>query len=382
MRAWWVVSSLFFVCFLQIRTTQADAAKLRQTEKQALGKAIFMDTALSEPAGQSCASCHSRDKAFADPSKTVSAGANPTRLGNRNAPSISYVRFTPEPHYNQKDETWVGGLFLDGRARTMHEQATGPLLNLLEMGNPNAAAVIAKLKTRPYAQQFTAIYGSDIWTSTPKAFDAVADALVAYEIGAEFAPFSSKYDAYLRGQVLLNAQEKHGLELFEDEKKGNCAACHPSQRGAKREMPLFTDFSYDNIGVPRNAKLPFYAMDKKFNPAGKNYVDTGLANAPYADAQKERGKFKVPTLRNVAKTAPYMHNGVFETLRDAVEFYNTRDTDKKWGAPEVPDNVNKDELGNLKLTEADTNALVAFLNTLSDGYPLPQTPKNRSALSH
>jgi cytochrome c peroxidase len=171
----------------------------------------------------------------------------------------------------------------------------------------------------------------------------------------------------LAGKATLNEIELLGLKVFEDEKKGNCAACHPSQP-SNGVPPLFTDFTYDNLGVPRNENNPFLHLPEHFNKNGRNHKDLGLGGATHVNNSAEYGKFKVPTLRNIALTAPYMHNGVFKTLREVVEFYNTRDIDLKWGIPEVADNVNREELGNLKLTDEEMNALVIFMTTLTDGY--------------
>jgi len=153
--------------------------------------------------------------------------------------------------------------------------------------------------------------------------------------------------------------------LFEDENKGLCAECHPSGPGPNQEPPLFTDFTYDNLGVPKNPENPYYYLPKSLNPDGEQFVDLGLGSI--VEKLEENGKFRVPTLRNVAVTAPYMHNGVFKTLRQVVVFYNTRDVGP-WPAPEVPQNVNREELGDLGLAEQEVDAIVAFLRTLTDGY--------------
>jgi cytochrome c peroxidase len=198
----------------------------------------------------------------------------------------------------------------------------------------------------------------------------------------QFAPFTSKYDAYLAGKAKLTKQEMRGLRLFEREDKGNCAACHPSKPGPRGEPPLFTDFSYDNLGVPRNPDNPFYKLSAKFNPAGELFVDRGLGAA--LNKQSEDGKFKVPTLRNIALTGPYMHNGYFRPLEGVTAFYNDRDVrplcgsnrvseaealkQKCWPAPEAISNVNKDELGDLKLTRREVADIVAFMKTLTDGW--------------
>ena len=345
----------------------------------ALGKLIFEDTNLSSPSGQSCASCHQSDNFFADPGQAVSAGANAQLFGNRNAPSISYVKFNPELFWNKEESLWMGGFFHDGRAKTLQEQAGGPFLNPLEMGNKTMAEVVAKVKAADYNVLFEQLYGAQIWQDSDAAFNAITAAIVAYEQGPEFATFSSKYDYYLQGKVQLSAQEKLGLELFEAEDKGNCAACHPSQVSDEIPQPLFTDYSYDNIGQPANRDLAFYKMDVLFNPQGLAYLDMGLANNPHINnAHEEKGKFKVATLRNVAQTAPYLHNGVFDSLKEVVEFYNQRDVEikkplaeQRWARAEVKENVNDEELGDLKLTAAEVDALVAFMKTLTDGYSLP-----------
>ena len=190
-------------------------------------------------------------------------------------------------------------------------------------------------------------------------------AIEAYEKTAEVSPFSSKYDHFLRGDVELSAQEMHGLTLFEAEEKGNCAACHPSQPGDDGSPPLFTDFTYDNLGTPRNPENPFYIVPKELNPDGLDFVDLGLG--AILDDSSENGKFRVPTLRNVAVTGPYMHNGVFKTMFEVLAFYNTRDI-IDWPNPEVRANVNREELGNLGLTNEELEDLVAFLRTLTDGW--------------
>lgn len=352
-------------------------------EAAELGRLLFFDATLSEPAGQSCASCHAPARAFTDPdtARPTSKGVDPRRFGSRNAPSAMYMAFSPAFHFDPKEEHYVGGQFWDGRAATLEEQAKGPFLNPLEMANPDKRAVVEKVRRAAYAGLFDKVYGKDALKDVDPAFERIVAALAVYERGPEFRPFSSKYDAWLAGKAKLTKQELRGLKLYEDEKKGNCAACHPSQRGPKGEPPLFTDFTYDNLGVPRNPANPFYGQDKAHNPDGARFVDRGLGGAVKKPA--EDGKFKVPTLRNIARTAPYMHNGYFTTLRGAVAFYNDRDVRKRcpqdlpedealkrrcWPAPEVAANVNTEELGRLGLTEREIDDIVAFLRTLDDGY--------------
>jgi len=349
----------------------------------ALGRLLFFDATLSEPAGQSCASCHDAARAFtdSDTSRPTSKGVDPRRFGNRNSPTAMYMAFSPAFHFDEKEQHYVGGQFWDGRAATLEEQAKAPFLDPLEMANPDKRSVVEKARRAAYAGMFEKVYGKDALKDVDPAFERIAAALAAYERGPELQPFSSKYDAWLAGKAKLTRQEQRGLKLYEDEKKGNCAACHPSQRGPKGEPPLFTDFTYDNLGVPRNPANPFYGQDKAHNPDGMRFVDRGLGAAVKQPA--EDGKFKVPTLRNIARTAPYMHNGYFSTLRGAVAFYNDRDVRKRcpqdlpeaeanrrkcWPAPEVAANVNKDELGRLGLSKREVDDIVAFLRVLDDGY--------------
>jgi len=233
----------------------------------------------------------------------------------------------------------------------------------LEMNNSDKKTVVDKIATSSYTELFKDVYGPNIFANSDQAYDMAVDAIAAFEESAEFNPFSSKYDLYLEGKAQLSAQEKKGLALFNDEKKGNCAACHPSQPTDNGIPPLFTDYTYDNLGVPKNPENPFYNLDKTYNPLGKDYIDLGLGGVLKKTA--ENGKFKVPGLRNVALTAPYMHNGVFKTLKEVVQFYNTRDTGK-WPAPEVPETVNRKELGHLGLSNPEVDAIVAFLQTLTD----------------
>ncbi|HEY5718290.1 MAG TPA: hypothetical protein VIS52_07310 [Motiliproteus sp.] len=219
---------------------------------------------------------------------------------------------------------------------------------------------------RPCAAELTRLYGGH---SGDALLGAVGAALAAFERSPALNNFSAKYDAYLADFTPLSPLEQRGLELFNDEQGANCAAFHPSQPKAGKP-PLFTDFSYDNLGPPVLTGHPYYTQ-AAHNPAGANWRDHDLGLSPFADSDAETGKFKVPTLRNIALTAPYMHNGVFETLEEVVACYNRRDVSDRWGAAEVSSDVNGDELGDLKLTSADEDALVAFLKTLSDGY-LPQ----------
>ncbi len=345
-----------------------------QPLKEDLGGRIFADTNLSEPAGQSCASCHVAQAGFADPdtdsTRPASEGAVSGRFGNRNAPTAAYTSLIPAFGTNNAG-AFIGGQFVDGRAATLAEQAKAPFLNPLEMSNPDMASVIDKIRNSTYATLFEQVYGAGSLNNTVTAFDQAADAIAAFEGTNAFSPFTSKFDYFLAGRVQLTAQESRGFILFDG--KGLCFTCH--------EFPLFTNHTYSNIGVPKNPNNPFYTMPPQYNPAGAAFVDLGLGANPAVLLSSENGKFRVPTLRNVALTAPYMHNGTFQTLDQVVNFYNTRDvlpvcpTDaiqpNCWPLPEVPENVDTLLMGNLGLTQGEVNDIVAFLQTLTDGFVTP-----------
>jgi len=249
------------------------------------------------------------------------------------------------------------------------------------MNNDDLFAIVDKIETGPYAREFKAVYGAGIFMNPSKAFIKVGDAIQAFERTTRFASFNSRYDRYLEGRAELTSQENRGRVIFEREDKGNCAACHPSKPSSDgKQRPLFTDFSYDNIGVPRNIENRFYSLPPSLNPDGWSFVDKGLG-ITVQDAEQD-GKFKVPTLRNIERTGPYMHNGYFKTLRGVIEFYNTRDLlpecaniwateaearqKKCWPQAEMDRNMNHNELGHLGLTSGEIEDLLAFLKTLND----------------
>jgi cytochrome c peroxidase len=322
------------------------------TAKETLGQKLFFDTSLSSPIGQACSSCHNPANAFTDPNqqRPTSEGATLGRFDERNAPSAAYALYSPEPYV---DVTLgdVGGLFWDGRANNLTTQAQAPFLDPKEMGNISPAAVINKVAQASYADLMQQVYGQDAFTDIGAAYSNITDAIAAFERTAAFHPFNSKYDAYVAGKATLNAQEAEGLQLFNSPQKGNCAACHTSTPAANGTPALFTNFSYTNIGLPSN-------------PAIILPIDVDASD--FKDHGRSGGKFKVPTLRNIAKTAPYGHNGVFTTLREVVAFHNNRDSGA-WAEPEIAENLDT-RTGNLALTDTEIDALVAFLETLSDGY--------------
>jgi len=338
------------------------------TAKQQLGKKLFFESRFSNPAGQACASCHAPAAAFSDPRSNlpVSKGAAKGMFASRNTPSIMYLAMVPQLHVDKKEGIYMGGLFYDGRANSLEAQVEGPSFGHNEMAIRDKQELVEKLHKLGYKSQFKKVFGANALANIALGYQQLTEAIAAYERSTELNPFSSKFDYYLTGKAKLSKQEQRGREVFEDDKKGNCAACHSIEPQDDGTRPLFTDFSYDNLGVPGNPDNPFLQLRGKVNPQGARFVDLGLGKT--VAKHNENGKFRVPSLRNVAVTAPYMHNGVFKTLKEVVDFYNTRDVDKKWGAPEVATNVNKDELGDLKLTEQEVEDLVAFMETLTDGY--------------
>ena len=361
-------------------------ASAELTPIEELGRLIFFDDNLSTPHGQACAACHGPEAGFAGPISEINAhgavypGAVHVRFGNRKPPAAGYNVFAPDFHYDEIEGLYVGGQFWDGRALNAIEQAKGPFLNPLEQNNPHDKQVIVKIRNSEYAVFFQEVFGWGSLRDVEEAYQHVAEAIAAYEMSEEVSAFTSKYDAYLAGMADLTEAEMRGLALFEGQ--GNCAACHISQPGPNGEPPLFTDFTYDNLGTPKNPENPFYQMPPHWNPDGENWIDYGLGEV--LGLPEEMGKMKVPTLRNVAQlpypefVQCYMHNGVFKSLHEVVDFYNTRDVGS-WPPPEVPENVNHDELGNLGLTDQDVDDIVAFMGTLTDGY-LPEPGRRPLAM--
>lgn len=365
----------FAVIFVLLVAGTAQAAKLAPTQQ--LGKYLFLDENLSDPGGQSCATCHAAKVGYTGPSDDINAGgavyegANPGWFGDRKPPAAAYAGDSPVLHYNGEDGVWVGGMFWDGRATgwtlgdPLAEQAKGPFLNNREQNIANPAALVQLVQNSRYAWLFEVVYGPDAFADVNRAYDNIGRAIAAYERSDEVNPFNSRYDTYLRTGHGLSPLEMQGLKLFEG--KAMCSACHPS--------PLFTDFTYDNLGTPRNPLNPVYS----WHPDGEMWVDEGLGaflrTAGFSEDvyASEIGKVKVPTLRNVdkrlgpTKIKAYTHNGVFKSIEEVVHFYNTRDVESEtWPDPEVAENVNSDELGDLGLTAREEKALVAFLKTLND----------------
>jgi cytochrome c peroxidase len=339
-------------------TTEVDSAA-----QESLGEKLYFDTNLSNPPGQSCATCHLPTAGFADPdnNQPTSEGAVAGRFGNRNSPTASYASQVPVFSFvvgGPGGGHYVGGQFLDGRASTLELQALGPFLNALEMNMASEAAVIDQIKLATYATEFETVYGAGALDDSATAYQQVSQAIAAFERTDVFSPFSSRFDAVQNGTDGFTVAEQNGLTLFNG--KGDCSRCHRTGNG---NPEVFSNFEYRNIGTPPNLNNPFLALDNNLNPDGAGFVDLGLGSAVNEVAQN--GKFRTPTLRNISQTAPYMHNGVFNSLIEVVNFYNRRDVDGI--VPEVNQNVdNGGNIGNLNLTPPEVQDLVAFMQTLTD----------------
>jgi cytochrome c peroxidase len=398
------------------------AAGDRLTPRERLGRLLFFDTALSARGNQSCATCHAPEAGWAGGNEAVNRaggvyeGSIGGRFGSRKPPSAAYATFAPpftalatthggmhrgrssrHPMARRHHDAFVGGNFWDGRATgellgsPAADQALRPFLNPVEQALPDAAALVARVCAAAYAPLFKEVWGQGACDDVDRAHGYIALAIAAYEGSSEVNQFSSKYDAFLAGRAQLTPQESRGLQLFGG--KAGCAACHP-HRPSRGAPPLFTDFTFDNLGLPVNRENPFSGTTVS-GSKGLQWRDEGLGgvlatSGRYAaQAAAHVGKHRVPTLRNVdlrpspAFVKAYGHNAYFKSLEAIVHFYNTRDvlpacadgTPRPgvdcWPRPEIPTDVNRTELGALRLTPEEEAAVVAFLRTLSDGYPPP-----------
>jgi cytochrome c peroxidase len=420
------------------------------TPRQQLGQSIFFDAGLSINLNQACAACHAPEAGWTGPDAWINAagstyeGSIPGRFGGRKPPSSAYATPAPVFHYQLQNKNaeplFVGGNFWDGRAtgerlgNPAADQAQGPFLNPLEQALTDSACVVYRVCTAAYPVTFEEVYPGSCAIAWPadtdtvcategatlalsdadrdiahRAYDEIALAIASFEDSPASNAYTSKFDAYLTGEAELSPVEKKGLNVFNG--KGKCARCHVlgPGKGRKDGPPLLTDFTFDNLGVPRNPANAFYAQPAEFNPDGFGWVDMGLGaflstRPEYAEfADDNDGKHKVPTLRNVdlrpdaGFVKAYTHNGYFKTLWQVVHFYSTRDVKPRcpddpatvdydeslftpvedaiaqgcWPEPEVLVNVNDSELGDLKLTREEEEAIVEFMKTLSDGYTAP-----------
>jgi cytochrome c peroxidase len=401
-----------------------------------IGRKLFFEPALSISGQQSCASCHDPGHAFA-PANDLAVqfgGPHLDRAGLRAVPKLTYLILTPPFFIGPDDEGTLeqhpaplhagaqsgalaaapatplaraapstakssdpaaaatalvprGGLFWDGRVDTLQGQALAPLLNPLEMGNTSAAQIVAKLRRLGVAETFKPLVGPNVDTDDQLLLSEALFAIGRYQAEERaFAPYDSKYDQYLEGKVRLSEDELRGLKLYEDPKKGNCAACHPDKKGASGARPLFTDFQFEALGVPRNPRI-------RAN-VDAHFYDLGLCGPERKDAYAKQpgncGLFKTPSLRNVATRHAFFHNGVYHTLEDVMRFYAERDLHPekfyprgKDGKIDAYDDLPARYRGNLDtvdapfdrkpgerpaLDEAEMKDVIAFLGTLTDGY--------------
>jgi cytochrome c peroxidase len=362
------------------------------SQKAVLGRKIYFDSRFSEPSGmQSCSSCHLPQMGFVGMGSIASSpttrgfiagiaeGAVSGAYGGRKPPSAAYATYSPV--FKLDVDEFTGGLFWDGRATGLRlgipaaEQALGPFMNPVEQNHPSKEAVLSKIKNDPeYMILWRSVWGNDMPLTTEneiaQSYDRIGLAIAEFEASSEVNQFSSKYDAYTRKQVALTPLEKEGLSLFNG--KAKCDKCHESD--SKGNLPaMFTDFGYENIGLPTNIDF--------LNPMNRGNAPTDfglggiLINSQNPNwkslATENMGKFRTPTLRNVAKgenNKRFMHNGALKSLEEVVHFYNTRDTDPIWRSPEVLANMETGDVGNLGLTKKEELAIVAFMRTLSDGW--------------
>jgi cytochrome c peroxidase len=363
----------------------------------ALGKQIFFDPSLSASGRVACATCHSPTHAYGPPNSLAVqfGGPNVDRQGLRAVPSLRYV-LNRTPVYSKKfvenplerliegNDPPTGGLGWDGRFNTLREQAAFPLLAANEMANASPADVAIKLERAAYAEDFRKLFGAQVFGDPARAYAQALLALERFELeDPSFHPYASKYDDYLDGKVQLSEQERRGLALFDDPKRGNCASCHVDRKGVNGSHPLFTDYEFEALGVPRNPEI-------RAN-AASGYYDMGLCGPLRTDqaAQpKNCGLFKTPTLRNVATRAVFFHNGRFHTLREALRFYVRRDTDPRLWYPQsaegemtkfddlppslrgnidtVDEPLTRKEGAQPAWSDAEIDDVIAFLQTLTD----------------
>jgi cytochrome c peroxidase len=388
-----VACTVVCVGVLLVAIVFSAAAQGALAPEEQLGKSIFFDENLSINQNQSCATCHDPGWGWTGPSSEVNAhgavyeGSIPGSFGNRKPPSAAYATQSPIFHQDKKG-LFVGGNFWDGRAtgeklgNPAADQAQGPFTNPVEQALPDSDEVVRRVCESSYSDLFRQVWGAQACdpANVGMAFDQIALSIATYEASPEVNAFSSKYDQTFDGKVKLSKQEQKGFALFQG--KGKCKLCHMAGKDA-----LFTDFTFDNLGIPKNPENPVYDVDPGF-------IDPGLGgflagSYPEEVYLAEWGKHKVPTLRNVDlrpdgdSVKAYGHSGYFKSLEGIVHFYNTRDvkavcpgdyTEAEalaancWPAPEYAATVNFDELGDLGLTADEEAAIVAFLKTLSDGF--------------
>ncbi len=387
-----------------------------------LGRELFFDPALSGSGTMACATCHDPAHAYASPEQgaTHAGGLNGEQPGVRAVPSLRYLYRVPAfgigPEVGEQDRpggapvartsatpaakragaTPVvppmvprGGLFWDGRVSRLVDQALVPLLNPAEMANRGIGSIAARLRAPPYATQLRRLYGDGVFDDTTRLVDEAMSAVSRFEIeDSSFHPFSSKYDAYLEGKATLTDAEWRGLQAFDDPARGNCAACHLDRPGPDGSPPLFTDYEYEALGVPRNDRIAANRVP--------TYYDLGLCGPVRADLAGHPeycGLFRTPSLRNAATRQAFFHNGVYDSLARVLRFYNERAVDpaavyprNAAGRVQLFDDLPPRYRANIDtedapfnravgaarpMTEAEMSDIIAFLRTLTDGWTAP-----------
>ncbi len=363
----------------------------------AAGRALFFDASLSASGTRACASCHDPRFGYGPASEAPVAlgGSDGRQPGLRAVPSLRYLQRVPSfsEHFvdddgdDSVDQGPAGGLMWDGRARSLHEQALLPLLSPFEMANADVPAFVLRLRRSRSAPILQAVFGAEVLDDPDRALRAALTSLEFFEQNpADFHPYTSRYDAWLRGERALSAAERRGLALFEDPGKGNCAACHPSR--GRDGPPAFSDWGFVALGVPRNPRIPANRDEA--------YFDLGLCGPLRADLASRReycGRFRTPTLRNVAVRRVLFHNGIVHRLEDGLRFYVERDTrPENWYPsraggvasfddlpPEYRENVEREPpFGGRpgdrpRLDPGELRDLAAFLRTLTDADLDPET---------
>jgi cytochrome c peroxidase len=353
-------------------------------DKVAVGEKLFDEVRLSAGGNLACVSCHEPSRGHADPAGVFLPLGGPRldQQGLRSTPSVNYLNDNGSFRFDRQGRA-VGGFTWDGRAADRAAQALGPLLAANEMANSNTTEVVTRVRALPYLGELLAAYALPTNASDSQVLQALQQALADYQQGdTDYQPFTSKFDAVLEGRATLTTQEERGRNLFSSPQRGNCASCHSITPLPGATKPLFTNFEFHALGVPRNTSAA---------TADPNFFDMGLCGPVRTDLANRTdlcGLFKVPTLRNVALTAPYFHNGAVATLEVAVSFYATRDTDPgRWYPTQGSVVLKFNDLpaayrGNVnqqapfgqaagqapRLSPQEVQDVVAFLRTLSDGF--------------
>ena len=350
----------------------------------ALGEQLFHDESLSVSGRLSCQTCHRPEFAHAAPPGDLVSKGGPgmdvpvSAILPRSATRAhAAVRLRREGHGIRRT--------LSRRSRSLARRAGEvTFLDAREMANATPADVVARLRQSPNATRFRDVFGADALDDPAEAFPRLAAAIAQFEVeDPEFHRFDSKYDAYLAGKARLTPEEERGLSLFEDPKKGNCAACHPNRRGDDGAPPLFTDFTYDNVGVPRNAKIPANADPAYLTSASVARGARISRRATTSAAHSRSRRFATSRARRRTSTMGPSTTCATSSISTCgatrIRACGTRSRRRAAGSsttcPNRPDAVNVSEVPYDRkpgetpaLTPAEIDDVVAFLKTLDDGY--------------